>query len=487
MHHSLPNRLRPPPSFHTRTRTRTCTLNPKLNLKPNVTSDHATTGRDGLKNEDRPRSIGCMAVLPKFSLFDIITYLAILSPGTQELVEEGLELLKDSLQAPGKNLILELKKCSVIAAHDLERKSILQCVENHLFAGGCSTRGDWAPDYHYNVADTHIYGAARWKKQNHQENGVPHPVGHAKAYARPKYRIGIALSKFPASEDGGEIADSTSYQPFKRSTTCHALDKMGTGSKDQRQLYTHEEDGECNTSYSHSDMQPPSAPKASKGVESSRALKPVKPQQGKLQGLGPCHGAVEVPHLRSEVGAIVQPGTCHHPVLAQGDHFSAAALVCANKILSKIEHPGMITYVPVKPDSFAFVLGTSWSFSAFVISYGSSYFQRLVASIPQLELVVRQDSSYAHYMADVPLRYPSADRLELAANNDHRSTLDSIMFTCIYLAAKLVDSTEYHGKLQHMLSRIYGVRVESKCLNGLQWRLGPFFYEDDLTDWEEIF
>eukprot|EP00798_Chlamydomonas_sp_ICE-L_P009223 gene9223-16367_t len=209
--------------------------------------------------------------------------------------------------------------------------------------------GDWAPDYRNSFGDTHMYGAASQNK-NEDKKVVLAPVEHAKAYAQPKYSIAVPLSKSPASEDGGEIADYTSDKPVRRSTTCYALDKLGTGSKDQYKMCAHEEDREFDTSYSHYDMQPPTAPKASKGAESTRALKPVNPQQDKLKGLGPCSGAVEEPHLISEArltsgSSECLPGPERSAVFSKlptflGDHFSAAALECANKLQSKIKHPG---------------------------------------------------------------------------------------------------------------------------------------------------
>ena len=48
-------------------------------------------------------------------------------------------------------------------------------------------------------------------------------------------------------------------------------------------------------------------------------------------------------------------------------------------------------FMPVSSESFVFQLGSSWGFTAFTISLGSSYFQRLVCAIPQLEFAVRQN------------------------------------------------------------------------------------------------
>eukprot|EP00798_Chlamydomonas_sp_ICE-L_P004248 gene4248-14361_t len=147
----------------------------------------------------------------------------------------------------GEMLLLETKnllKHSDIAAHDLEGRETTRIsrAENLItrkleegermegkayqaryrhtdmeqLLGGSWTRGDRAPNYR-GCNDTRIYGAAR-RNKNQQEK-----VEHAKACPH-KCPIAFPLRKFPASEDGGEIADSTSHKPFKRSTTCHALE-----------------------------------------------------------------------------------------------------------------------------------------------------------------------------------------------------------------------------------------------------------------------
>ena len=49
------------------------------------------------------------------------------------------------------------------------------------------------------------------------------------------------------------------------------------------------------------------------------------------------------------------------------------------------------SFLPVAHNSFVFQLGSAWGFTAFAIVLGSSYFQRLVCAIPQLEFAVRQN------------------------------------------------------------------------------------------------
>jgi hypothetical protein len=68
------------------------------------------------------------------------------------------------------------------------------------------------------------------------------------------------------------------------------------------------------------------------------------------------------------------------------------------------------------------------------------------------------------------------------------STLQSIQFACVYLAQKITDAAPSIDMLRYMLTNIYGAmvtraqayEVEVKCLEGLQWRLGPYYEADAL-------
>ncbi len=72
------------------------------------------------------------------------------------------------------------------------------------------------------------------------------------------------------------------------------------------------------------------------------------------------------------------------------------------------------------------------------------------------------------------------------------TTLRSAQFTCIFVATKIADQVHAYGLLRFMLSALSGSRcsvsqeqaaeVELRCLQGLGWRLGPYFLEDDLGD-----
>jgi hypothetical protein len=72
------------------------------------------------------------------------------------------------------------------------------------------------------------------------------------------------------------------------------------------------------------------------------------------------------------------------------------------------------------------------------------------------------------------------------------NSLRSTQFTCIFLATKIADQVHAYGLLCYVLSALTGQRrpvslqqagdVELRCLQGLEWRLGPYFGEDPLGD-----
>jgi len=81
---------------------------------------------------------------------------------------------------------------------------------------------------------------------------------------------------------------------------------------------------------------------------------------------------------------------------------------------------------------------------------------------------------------------PAAEAASLEAS------LRSTQFTCIFLATKIADQVHAYGLLCYVLSALTGQRrpvslqqagdVELRCLEGLGWRLGPFFGEEALGD-----
>ncbi|KAL6747778.1 hypothetical protein V8C86DRAFT_2898530 [Haematococcus lacustris] len=182
------------------------------------------------------------------------------------------------------------------------------------------------------------------------------------------------------------------------------------------------------------------------------------------------------------------------------DHTSARALAQANEIMMRLTIPGDIQYLPVPLESKLFQLGSRFGFTAFSIALGSSYFQRLVATMPHLEYAVRcSGPAYAYYLDCLPLC--SDRRLALlheqfkaqyssASEVTEDSTLCSIQFTCVYLATKIVDRMPMLEMMRYILTYLYGSTVskaqaydvESKCLEGLNFRLGPYFVGDELAD-----
>jgi hypothetical protein len=66
-----------------------------------------------------------------------------------------------------------------------------------------------------------------------------------------------------------------------------------------------------------------------------------------------------------------------------------------------------------------------------------------------------------------------------------------VQFTCLFLATKVADQVHALGLLRFMLTNLshngavvtmqQAANVEARCLEALEWRLGPFFSEDELT------
>jgi hypothetical protein len=75
------------------------------------------------------------------------------------------------------------------------------------------------------------------------------------------------------------------------------------------------------------------------------------------------------------------------------------------------------------------------------------------------------------------------------------ATLRSVQFTCLFLATKVADQVHALGLLRFMLTNLshngavvtmqQAANVEARCLEALEWRLGPFFSEDELCGDDE--
>ncbi|KAF6252535.1 hypothetical protein COO60DRAFT_1463630 [Scenedesmus sp. NREL 46B-D3] len=158
---------------------------------------------------------------------------------------------------------------------------------------------------------------------------------------------------------------------------------------------------------------------------------------------------------------------------------SQMALNQSNLLMGKMAIPDDVKYMPVAPDSFLFKAGTAWQFPAFAICLGSSYLQRMLARLPQL----------AEAPAEVPLRLSGPEAVATLA------TLRSVQFTCLFIALKVADQVHALGLLRFMLTNLshngavvtmqQAANVEARCLEALDWRLGPFFAEDELAGDDE--
>ncbi|GIM07886.1 hypothetical protein Vretimale_11920, partial [Volvox reticuliferus] len=172
------------------------------------------------------------------------------------------------------------------------------------------------------------------------------------------------------------------------------------------------------------------------------------------------------------------------------DVSSPHALALANDVMSRIRLPGGIRFMPVHIDSMLYYNGVHWGFSAFALALGSSYFQRLVEITPTLNAAVRHAPpfvAYAAYMRDgAGVSQANQQQQEYL----HKDGLRSILFTCAYLATKVVDRMPHTDMLRRMLSMLYNVpvsreeahSVELKCLEGLGYRLGPYFLHNLMED-----
>lgn len=174
------------------------------------------------------------------------------------------------------------------------------------------------------------------------------------------------------------------------------------------------------------------------------------------------------------------------------DISSPAALAVANTVMGSINLPGGVVYQPVHPESIEFKMGAMWHFPAFAVALGSSYFQRLLVEMPHLTRAACQCPAFANLCRGLP-----SDGKELPFAPDAEAyslenTLRSTQFTCIFLATKIADQVHAYGLLRFMLSALTGQRhavsleqaadVELRCLEGLGWRLGPYFTGDALGD-----
>lgn len=145
--------------------------------------------------------------------------------------------------------------------------------------------------------------------------------------------------------------------------------------------------------------------------------------------------------------------------------------------------------MPVEPDFFLWRAATAWSFPAYSTVLASSYFQRLLVALPHLAQAAATAPSLQGYCRGTSSSAPASS----GSDDRHvEATMRSIQVTCLYVALKVADQVHALGLLRFMLTAIGGnvhpvplgdaELVEARLLDGLGWRLGPFFAEDDLDE-----
>ncbi|EFJ44061.1 hypothetical protein VOLCADRAFT_95762 [Volvox carteri f. nagariensis] len=206
-------------------------------------------------------------------------------------------------------------------------------------------------------------------------------------------------------------------------------------------------------------------------------------------------GAKRYIHMTAAAAAtktVTRPyGLAYFPTV-YSDVSSPHALALANDVMTRIRLPGGIRFMPVSSDSMLYYNGVHWGFSAFALALGSSYFQRLVEITPTLNAAVRHAPPFAAYAAYMRDGGGVAQTKQQQQQEEylHKDGLRSILFTCAYLATKVVDRMPHTDMLRRMLSMLYNVpvsreeahSVELKCLEGLGYRLGPYFVHNMLDD-----
>ncbi|KIY97263.1 hypothetical protein MNEG_10699 [Monoraphidium neglectum] len=219
------------------------------------------------------------------------------------------------------------------------------------------------------------------------------------------------------------------------------------------------------------------------------------------------------------------------------DASSPAALAAANGVMARIRLPGGVPYEPVTLGSAEFQMGVMWHFPAFAVTLGASNFRRLLAATPHLARAARRCPAFAGVCMSLPADTAAPSQLPPLSEEElfvTSASLRSTQFTCIFLATKVADQVHASGLLRFMLNAITGQRerrglqgaasamrlhslgscgqgarvvagpgvtgapwpaarqpgaavssemaseVELRCLEGLNWRLGPYFSEDPM-------
>lgn len=131
-------------------------------------------------------------------------------------------------------------------------------------------------------------------------------------------------------------------------------------------------------------------------------------------------------------------------------------------------------------------MAAMYGFTPFTVAVGTSYFERLAARDAPLLAAAKATPDFAAFVAATPGGAPPLAKspgAPLHACQGARHWLSAVHLACIYVAAKNVEFVPYKRLLQTMLSHVHGCEVsaeaaaglELEVLQGLDWRLGPFY------------
>ena len=147
---------------------------------------------------------------------------------------------------------------------------------------------------------------------------------------------------------------------------------------------------------------------------------------------------------------------------------------------------GDFVYRRVPAASLIGAMAAMYGFTPFTVAVGTSYFERLAARDAPLLAAARATPDFAPFVAATPAVAPALPKspgVPLHTCQGPRHWLTAVHLACIYVAAKNVEYVPYKRLLQTMLSHVHGCEVsaeaaaalEVEVLQGLDWRLGPFF------------
>jgi hypothetical protein len=143
-------------------------------------------------------------------------------------------------------------------------------------------------------------------------------------------------------------------------------------------------------------------------------------------------------------------------------------------------------YRRVPAGSLIGAMAAMYGFTPFTVAVGTSYFERLAARDAPLLAAAKATPDFAAFVAATPGGAPPLAKspgAPLHACQGARHWLSAVHLACIYVAAKNVEFVPYKRLLQTMLSHVHGCEVsaeaaaglELEVLQGLDWRLGPFY------------